>query len=574
MVFTIEVNHKPLKAYKGETIYQALSRNGIKVPTLCHMERLAPSGACRVCVVEVEGFNDLVPSCSFPVQEWMKIKTHSPRVIKARKMLVELLLSNHPDDCTYCVRNTNCELQRLAKELGINERRFVGKKTKLKMDQSSPSIIADPSKCIACGRCVRVCEEIQSVSAIDFVKVDEHIGISTAFQKNINVSSCVTCGQCIMVCPTAALTERNYSTKLQEALYNKEMFTAIQYSPTLSVSLSEEFELEAGKDVTGKINAALRKMGFDKIFDTGFAADIYSIEIAADLLQRIKNNEKLPLLTSCCPAWVKFAEQFFPNFLPNLTTTKSPQQILGTIIKKHLAEELKLLPKKIYSASIMPCIAKKFESQRDGMIQKSIPDVDTVLTTREFAQLIRMHGIDMKQISPEGADSPFDTRSSSGKLFATSGGIAEAMLRTLYHQVTGKDLVQYSFSELRNNDFRKEFHFKIEEIEVGIAVVSGLKNARMLLNEIENGRKDIHFIEILACEGGCVAGGGQPILTNKKIIEKRQEAIYEIDALETLKFPYKNQTVTELYQKYFGEPLSEESKKFLHTSYKKRDVLI
>jgi iron-only hydrogenase group A len=574
MIFDIEVNNKIIKAKKGETILSALSRNGIKVPTLCYMEELVPTGACRICVVEVEGQDNLVPSCAQPVEEWMRIKTHSPKVIKARKTIVELLLSNHPDDCLYCERNGNCELQKLAVELNVLERRITGQKGKQKADRSGSSMVRDPKKCILCGRCVRVCEEIIGVSAIDFIKRGNHCEITTSFQKGINLSSCINCGQCIMSCPTGALYERDHLPEIIDSLNNPAKHVIIQYSPTISVTLAEEFGVKAGKDINGMVNAALRKIGFNKVFDTSFGADINTIEVANELVNRIKSNQNLPMFSSCCPAWVKYVEQTHPQFINNLSTAKSPQQMMGAIIKGYYAEISNIATESIYTVSVMPCIAKKFEAQREEMTHKGITDVDAVLTTRELARLIRLYGIDIMNIESEVADAILGTRSSAGKLFAVSGGVAEAVLRTSFNLLTGNDLVNFKIIELRSiNKNRKEFKMKVGEYEVGVAVVSDMINAEKLLNEIKNGRNDIQFVEVMACPGGCVNGGGQPIPSRKEDIKARIKAIYDVDDKESIKFAHKNPQLNELYNNYLGNPCDENCTTILHTSFNKREVL-
>ncbi len=573
MIFDIEVNNKIIKAKKGETILSALSRNGIKVPTLCFMEDLSPTGACRICVVEVEGQTNLVPSCAQPVEEWMKIKTHSPKVIKARKTIVELLLSNHPDDCLYCVRNGNCELQKLAVELNILERRISGKKGKQKTDQSGSSMVRDPKKCILCGRCVRVCEEIIGVTAIDFIKRGNHCEITTSFQKGINLSSCINCGQCIMNCPTGALYERDHLPEIIDSLNNPEKHVVIQYSPTISVTLAEEFGVKSGKDINGMVNAALRKIGFNKVFDSSFAADINTIEVANELVSRIKSGQNLPMFSSCCPAWIKYVEQTHPDLIANLSTAKSPQQIMGTLIKSYYAHITEINAENIYSVSVMPCIAKKFEAQREEMTHKGITDVDAVLTTRELARLIRLYGIDIMNIESELADTILGTRSSSGKLYAVSGGVAEAVLRTSFNLLTGNDLVNFKINELRSiNKNRKEIKIKAGDYELGIVVVSDMINAEKVLSEIKNGRNDIHFVEVMACPGGCVNGGGQPIPARKEDIKARIKAIYDIDDKESIKFAHKNPQLNELYKNYLGKPCDENCMTILHTKFNKREV--
>lgn len=572
MIFDIEVNNKIIKAKKGETILMALNRNGIKVPTLCYMEDLTPSGACRICVVEVEGYENLVPSCSQLVEEWMRIKTHSPKVIKARKTIVELLLSNHPDDCLYCERNGNCELQKLAIELNVLERRITGKKGNQKADRSGSCMIRDPKKCILCGRCVRVCEEIVGVTAIDFIKKGKYSEIATAYEKGTNLSSCINCGQCIMVCPTGALYERDHLPETIDSLNNDNKHVVISYSPSITVSLAEEFGFKAGKDINGMLNAALRKIGFHKVFDASLGADINAIGVANELIYRIKESKHLPMFSSCCPAWVKYLEQTHPELLDNLSKVKSPQQIMGMLIKNYYSESKSILPENIYNVSIMPCIAKKFEAQREEMTHKGISDVDAVLTTRELARLIRLYGIDLMNIESELADNILSTRSSSGKLYATSGGVAEAVLRTLYFILNNTDMVNYKTNELRTiNKNRKEYILKTANYNIGVAVVSDMINAEKIINEIKNGRNDLHFIEVMSCQNGCVNGGGQPIPSSKEAIKSRIKAIYDVDDKESIKFAHKNPLAYDIFQNYINS--SDITREMFYTKFSKRDVI-
>lgn len=574
MIFDIEVNNKIIKAKKGETILSALSRNGIKVPTLCHMEDLPPSGACRICVVEVEGQDNLVPSCAQPVEEWMKIKTHSPKVIKARKTIVELLLSNHPDDCLYCERNGNCELQKLSVELNVLERRISGKKGMQKADRSGSSMVRDPKKCILCGRCVRVCEEVIGVTAIDFVKRGNRSEITTSFGKGINLSSCINCGQCIMVCPTAALYERDHLPEIIDSLNNSEKHVVIQYSPTISVSLAEEFGVKAGKDINGMLNAALRKIGFNKVFDSSFAADVNTIEVARQLHKRIQNNENMPMYSSCCPSWVKYVEQTHPELIPNLSSVKSPQQIMGSLIKGYYAENQGISPENIYTVAVMPCIAKKFEAQREEMTVKGITDVDAVLTTRELARLIRLYGIDIMNIESELADTLLGTRSSSGKLYAVSGGVAEAVARTTYNLFSESDIINFKIQELRvQNKNRKEYKLKVADKEINFVAVSDMINAEKLISEIKSGKSDFQFVEVMACPGGCVNGGGQPIPARKEDIKARIKCIYDVDDKESIKFAHKNPQLNEIY-KSFQDNEEENNLQILHTVFNEREVLL
>jgi NADH-quinone oxidoreductase subunit G/NADP-reducing hydrogenase subunit HndD len=571
---TIEVNGKSIVASDKETILDALKRENIEVPTLCHIAGLFPSGACRMCVVEVEGAQNLLPSCATPVRDGMKIQTHSPRAVMARKTIVELLLSNHPDDCNYCVRNKDCELQDLAETLGVRERRLSGERTHINKDISSHAIVRDPEKCILCGKCVRVCEEVQGVSAIDFAGRGSNTRISTAFEEGLNVSSCVYCGQCIKVCPTGALRERSALKEVTAALNDPKMHVVIQHAPAVSVTIGEEFGLKAGTDSVGLMTAALRRMGFDRVFDTGFGADLTIMEEASELVHRILNGGKLPMMTSCSPAWVKFTEQFYPELTENLSTCKSPAQMLGSIIKNYYAKEQGIPRESIFSVTVMPCTAKKFEARREEMGSDGIFDVDAVLTTRELARMIRMRGLNMAALEPESADSPFGDRSTAGKIFGATGGVMEAAIRTAYFLITGKELEDLDVTPVRGLEGIKIAYIDINDMKVGVAVASGLGNARVLMEEIKNGRDDLHFIEIMSCAGGCINGGGQPISTDPAGIQKRMKALFNIDRQELMRTSHSNPEIKKLYKEFLGEPLGEKSHHLLHTSYHKRKTLI
>ena len=573
MLFEIDVNGKTIKARRGDTLLMALERNGIKVPTLCHIKDLLPSGACRMCVVEVEGRQGLMPACSHPVEEWMRVRTHSPRVIKARKTNTELLMSNHPDDCLYCERNGNCELQKLAEDLNVRERRFYGKKNKYKTDPSSSSLLRDPAKCILCGRCIRVCEEIQKITALEFIGRGNKVQVGPAFNKGLNLSSCINCGQCVMVCPTGALAEKQYPAKLQDAIHNPNVKTVIQCSPALSVTLAEEFGLRAGKDIEGIMNAALRKLGFDYVFDTSFGADLMITEQATEFYNRLKEGKVLPMFSSCCPAWIKYAEQTHPDLLGNISACKSQQQMLGAMITNHFAPSAGLSSYSIYSVSAMPCIARKFESQLENMTHKGIADVDIVLTTRELARLIRLNGIDIEQVEPELSDQPYQSRSSAGKMLAVSGGLTEAIIRTLHFLITGKETTQLKIQELRSGKGRKEYFVKIGDYKLGFAVVNGIGNIEPLLNEIKKGRADINYIEVMACEGGCVGGGGQPIHPENDNVKARAKSIYELDEKESNRFAHQNASLQSVYNTFLHKPGSEVSLAHLYTTYQEREVM-
>ncbi len=572
-MITMEVDGRKVEAQPDEMILTALKRAGVNVPTLCHMEGLPPSGACRMCIVEVEG-RGLIPSCSYPVADGMKISSNSSRVLQARRTILELLLANHPDDCLYCTRNNRCELQTLAYSMGVRQRRYRGTRHKLDTDVGSPSIIRDPDKCILCGRCVRVCEEVQGVSAIDFAKRGAETFISTAFNTGLNLSSCVNCGQCVRVCPTGALTENSSIEQVAAALADPDCYVVAQHAPSISVTIAEEFGVKPGKDVDGAMVAALRRIGFDRVFDTSFSADLTIMEEGSELVQRIKTGGTLPLLTSCSPGWVKFIEEFYPELLPNVSSCKSPQQMMGAVIKSLFAEREGLDPSRIVSVSIMPCTAKKFEAQRPEMAQNNIPDVDYVLTTRELGDLFRSYGVDLASVEAETADTPFGERTTAGKIFGASGGVMEAAVRSAHFLLTGREMDSLDIEPLRGLDGCKELHVNIDGLEVGAAVVSGLGNARKLLDEIRAGRSDIQFVEIMACPGGCINGGGQPLGADIDAVKERMKALYTIDHKEGVRVSHKNEQVQRLYEEFLGEPLSETSHRLLHTHYAKREVLL
>lgn len=570
----IEINNQTVKAESGESILKVLNRIGIKIPTLCYLEDLFPSGACRMCLVEVEGARNLVSACSFEVFEGMKIKTHSPRVIKARKSILELLLARHPDDCLYCNKNGSCELQQLSEELGIKERRFSRNVKESQIDYSSPSIVRDPSKCILCGRCVRVCEEIQGVSAIDFTGRGSQTVVDPAFHKGINLSGCVNCGQCIMVCPTGALTEKSNIKEVLNAIHDPDKIVVVQHAPAISLSIGEYFDFKAGSDVAGILNSGLRKAGFDKVFDTSFSADLTVMEEATELVHRIQTNGTLPMMTSCSPGWIKFVEHNYPELLDNLSTCKSPQQMLGTLIKDYFAKLENIDPAKIFSVSIMPCTAKKFEASREEMMHNGHADIDAALTTRELAKIFQLLNIDLKNLEPEEADNPFSRRSSSGKIFGVTGGVMEAAVRTAYYLITKKDLPIAELKDVRDLDGIKEAVCEIKDegvdLKVNVAVVNGLANARKILEDIKKNENKYHFIEVMTCPGGCIGGGGQPFAVDKEKLNQRAKGLYKIDKDTNLRYAYKNEEVKEIYDKYLEKPLSDKSHHLLHTKYKER----
>jgi NADH-quinone oxidoreductase subunit G/NADP-reducing hydrogenase subunit HndD len=573
-MITLEINGRSAEAEPGEMLLAVLRRAGIKVPTLCRLEGLPPTGACRICAVEVEGQRGLVPSCAFPVAQGMKVSTHSPRAVQARRTIIELLLANHPDDCLYCIRNQNCELQQLAAELGVRQRRFAGDRIRQTVDGSSPSIVRDPAKCILCGKCVRVCEEIQGVAAIDFIGRGSKTTVGTVFNEGLNVSTCVNCGQCVVVCPTGALAEQSHVKEVLAALSDPQKFVVVQHAPAVSVTLGEEFGLPSGTDVIGKMTAALRRLGFDRVFDTGFAADLTIMEEASELVHRIQNGGKLPMMTSCSPGWIKYVETCYPDLIDHLSTCKSPQQMLGAVIKGYFAGQQGIDPAKIVSVSIMPCTAKKFEAGRPEMARDGLADVDAVLTTRELAKLIRMRGLDLDKMPVETADTPFGERTSAGKLFGASGGVMEAAIRTAHWLLTGKELQGLVVEPVRGMEGIKEARLTVDGIELGVAVANGLGNASKLLDQIRDGRKDLHFIEVMTCPGGCINGGGQPLGTDGGAVRARMRALYQIDGTEAVRVSHDNPSVQRLYREFLGKPLGHHSHELLHTQYAKRETAV
>ena len=573
MLFTIQVNNKKIKAEKGETILAALNRNGIIIPTLCRMKEFTPTGACRMCVVEVEGRERLVTACSQPVEEWMTIRTHSPRVIQARKTIVELLLSNHPDDCLYCDRNLNCELQSLSEELNIRERRIRGRKIKPRLDQSSPAIVRELSKCILCGRCVRVCEEVITATTLDFINKGRATHVGPAMDRDFNFSSCIHCGQCVIVCPTGALHEKHNITEVQEYLNKPDIIKVIQYSPLVTAGIAEELGMRNSRDFDRILNSVLRRIGFDKVFTTGTGTDLCITEIAAQLSARLEQKSDTPLYISACPAWVKYAEQFLPSLIPQLSTVKSPQQITGALVKTLVADQAGVKPEQIFSVSATPCMAMKFEARRDGMMRKGISDVDTVLTVRELARLIRLYGIDITNIEGEPADEPLSGRSSSAVLAEVSGGMAEGVLRLLYYTRMKKEADRQSFKKLRSAGVFREASVEIGDLEVKAALVDGLTGLEKLKSALASGKK-YDLVEVMTCPGGCVHGAGLSFNATRDEIKSRAKLVYQIDDTEAINLPCKSPVLLNLYDNLIKANTEISDKNIFFTHFEKRNVLL
>lgn len=551
------------------TILDAAKSVGIHIPTLCHLKNLFPTGACRICSVEVEGQRGLIPACAYPVFQGMVVETDSTRVQRARKTIVELLVENHPQDCLICVRNKNCELQDLAERYGLREHRFVGEKKDHAIDISSPSMERDPAKCILCGRCVRVCNEVQNVGAIDFIKRGFQSIVSTPYNKGLNISDCILCGQCILVCPTAALREKSQIKEVMNPA-NRYKFTIAQIAPAVRATLGEEYQMPLGTDVTGKIITGLRRLGFKKVFDTNFAADLTIMEEATELIKRVKENGALPMFTSCCPGWVKYIEHKRPHLLHHVSSCKSPHEMEGAVLKSYYAKKTGIDVRDMFVTSIMPCTVKKFEASRPELSGNRIQDVDAVLTTRELVRLFNMKGIDFSDLPDSEFDNPLGESTGAAAIFGTSGGVMEAALRTAYYLLTGKELEQLEFKDIRGPEGIKELTLNIDGINLNFAVVNGVGNVAKVLDEVENGTCKYHFVEVMACPGGCINGGGQPIHQKPEKVMKRIKALYSIDEKMINRKSHENEAVKILYKEFLGEPNSHKSHEILHTTYKSR----
>ena len=501
----------------------------------------------------------------------MKIQTHSNRVIDARKTIIELMIANHPQDCLKCDRSGFCSLQNLSEEYGISEIPYQGRKRHNPIDLSSPSIVRDADKCILCGKCVKVCEQIQTVNAIEFTKRGFESIVAPSFNCALGESTCINCGQCIMVCPTGALTEKCAIEDVRAALKDPTKVVIAQPAPAIRVTIGEAMGMEAGAISTGKMVTALKKLGFNKVFDTDFAADLTIMEEGSELVHRITNNGVLPMMTSCSPGWIKFIEHFYPSLIPNLSTCKSPHQMLGAVIKSYWAKKAGVEPKDIYVVSIMPCTAKKFEAQRPELQNDNLRDVDAVLTTRELAKLLKTSGINFGKLEESEFDNPLGLASGAGDIFAASGGVMEAALRSAYFLITGEELENIDFTAVRGLDGVKEATINIKGLDVKIAVASSLGQARKLMDKIQAGEADYHFIEIMTCAGGCIAGGGQPLNTDIERIKARLQSVYAIDAKKELRKSHKNTDIQKLYEEFLGKPLGEASHKLLHTHYNQRE---
>jgi len=578
----ITINNQPLEVNAGTTILEACESADFNIPTLCYLKDVSNNASCGVCVVEVKGARSLLRSCITKVTEGMEISTNTERVMDARKMNVELLLANHPQDCLICDRNLNCELQNLTYMFGVAGKRFVRtRKQYMDKDETSLSLVRDPEKCILCGRCVAVCSEVQTVKAIDFAGRGIKSRISTYLDQGMGLVACTNCGQCALVCPTGAITEKSSISEVWEAIHNPEKVVLVQTAPAIRVGIGETMGMPSGSLVTGKMVAGLRRLGFSKVFDTNFAADLTIIEEGNELIKRIKTGGTLPMITSCSPGWIKFIEHFYPKSLSHLSTCKSPQQMFGAVAKTYYAEKTGIDPRNIVVVSIMPCTAKKYEAKRpemDGAFEywkdklnleenESFFDVDYVLTTRELSRMFKETGIDFTHLPEENFDSPLGESTGAAVIFGVTGGVMEAALRTAYEVFTGKTLSSVDFKAVRGMEGIKEAEVDMDGTKIKVAVANTLKNARIIMDEIEAGTSPYTFIEVMTCPGGCLGGGGQPIPTNAFIRQKRAESIYFEDANKGIRKSHENPEIAAIYTDFLKEPLGEKSHHLLHTHY-------
>lgn len=568
----IKINNMPLSVPKGISILEAARMAGIEIPTLCYLKKINEIGACRICMVEVKGARSLVTACVYPVNEGMEIFTNTERVRKSRKMTLELILSTHDRKCLSCVRSGTCELQQLCKEFGVDdEGRFDGANPVHEYDDSAIHMIRDNGKCILCRRCVAACQA-QHISVIgaNARGFDTHIG--SAFERPLDSVACVSCGQCIVNCPTGAIYEKDDTAKVLEAINDPEKFVVVHTAPSIRVTLGECFGMHIGTNVQGKMVAALRRLGFDKVFDTDFGADLTIVEEANEFLGRVQNGGVLPMITSCSPGWIKYCEHYYPDMLDHLSTCKSPQQMSGAIIKTWYAEKMGIDPKDIVVVGIMPCTAKKFETKRDDQAASGYPDVDYSLTTRELGRMIESAGIYFKHLPDEEFDNPLGDSTGAAVIFGATGGVMEAALRTAVEKLSGEELKSLDFTEVRGTDGIKEASYTVNGMEVKVCVVSGLANANTIMEKVKNGTADYHFIEIMGCPGGCVNGGGQPIqhAVVRNFVDlkaRRAVALYEADKDMPLRKSHESEAVKRLYAEFLGEPGSHKAHEVLHTSY-------
>lgn len=573
----IKINGREFAVPKNATVLEAARFAGIDIPTLCYLKDINEIGACRLCLVEVKGARGLVTACVYPVNEGMEVFTNTPKVLNARKLNLELVLSTHEKKCLSCIRSTDCELQALCREYGVDETHFESTEMDKPIDTSTPFLVRDNNKCILCRRCVAACKNMQGIGAIEALNRGTDTVIGSAYDKPLAETSCVGCGQCIVACPVGALYEKDDTDKVLEAIADPEMHVAICTAPSVRATIGECFGYEPGTDVEGKMVAAIKGLGFDGVYDMNLTADLTIMEEATEFLGRVKNGGKLPMITSCSPGWIKFCEHYFPEMTENLSTCKSPQQMFGAMYKTYYAEKMGLDPEKIFFVSAIPCTAKKFEVTRPDQCAAGVPDVDVAITTRELARLIKKAGIDFRSLGDAKFDQPFDIGSGAGAIFGATGGVMEAALRTAAEVIEGKELKTLEFDDVRGTEGIKRATYKLGDIELRVAVASGTANAKRLLRAVEAGEEQVDFIEIMACPGGCVNGGGQPTQPAKvrntvDLRAKRAAVLYTADKNMDLRKSHENSAVKRLYDEYLGAPNSHKAHEILHTSYIKRGL--
>ncbi|NLD52069.1 MAG: 4Fe-4S binding protein [Clostridiales bacterium] len=573
---TLTIDQVKVEVPQGTTVLQAAKKAGIRIPTLCFLKDINEIGACRICVVDAGG-RTLQPACVLEASDNMVVKTNTPQVREARKVILELILSNHDKKCLSCVRSQNCELQKLCVELGVESgEEYEGLRTKYLVDDLSPSIVRDNNKCILCRRCVSVCYKTQAVGVIGPVNRGFDTIIESPWNLPLNDMACIACGQCITACPVGALREKEEAPLVWSLLADPDKHVVVQTAPAIRAALGEEFGLPMGTNVTGKLAAALRRMGFDRVFDTDFAADLTIMEEATELVGRITNGGVLPMITSCSPGWIKYCETYYPDFIPNLSSCKSPHEMLGAVIKSYYAQKKGLKPQDIAVVSVMPCTAKKFEADREELAAvQGLPDVDAVITTRELARMIKSNGIDFVNLPEEDFDELLGESTGAATIFGATGGVMEAALRTAYETITGQQLEKLDFEEVRGIEGVKESTVKIGDLDLHVAVAHGTANAKKLLDSIRSGEKTYHFIEIMGCPGGCVTGGGQPIVSAQTKLSvdpkvERAKALYRADKQSPLRKSHDNPGVKKLYEEFLGEPNSHKAHELLHTHYQAR----
>lgn len=568
----IQINGMPLSVPKGISILEAARYAGIEIPTLCYLKDINEIGACRICMVEVKGARNLVTACVYPVSEGMEVFTNTEKVRHSRKTTLELILSTHDKSCLSCIRSGTCELQALCKEFGVDdENAFAGETIHYDFDDSAAHMVRDNNKCILCRRCVAACDA-QGISVIGANARGFDTHISSAFDKDLANVSCISCGQCIVNCPTGAIVEKDDTDKVLAAINDPEKFVIVNTAPSIRATLGEAFGMHIGTNVEGKMVAALRRLGFDKVFDTDFAADLTIVEEAHEFLERFQNGGVLPMITSCSPGWIKYCEHYYPELIPHLSTCKSPQQMFGATMKTYYAKKMGIDPKDMVVVGVMPCTAKKFETKRPNQAASGYPDVDIAITTRELARMIESAGIFFKHLPDEEFDNPFGESTGAATIFGTTGGVMEAALRTAVETLTGKELEDVDFKEVRGMKEVKEAEYDVDGTKIKVAVASGTKNAKVILDKIKDGTADYQFIEIMGCPGGCINGGGQPIqhAVVRNFVDlkaRRAQALYDADAKKTKRKSHENETIKQMYAEFLGEPGSHKAHEILHTSY-------